>query len=47
MTTFTDTKVMTMYKILLAIALIAGYTYISNQDFEDQQLAHQWNSKKQ
>jgi hypothetical protein len=36
-----------MYKILLAIALIAGYAYISNQDFEDQQLAHQWNSKKQ
>lgn len=35
-----------MYKILLALALFTAYAIVSNQDFEDQQIAHaQWNSK--
>jgi len=41
MTTFTATGVMTMYrilKVLLVMALIAGYAYVSNQDYEDQQM---------
>ena len=46
MTTFTAIKVTTMYKILLAIVLIIGYAYVSNQDFEDQQRIYQWNLKQ-
>jgi len=35
-----------MHKILLALALFAAYAIVSNQDFEDQQIAHQqWNKK--
>ena len=33
-------------RVLFIFALIAGYAYISNQDYQDQQLASQWNLKK-
>ena len=36
-----------LYKIILSAVLIAGYSYVSNQDFEDQQLVNQWNQKQQ
>jgi len=36
-----------LIKILFTVALIAGYAYVSNQDFEDQQLVNQWNQKQQ
>ena len=32
-------------RVLFILALIAGYAYISNQDYQDQQLAKQWNKK--
>ena len=35
-----------IFKVLAIMALIAGYAYISNQDYEDQQLVKQWNLKR-
>ena len=42
MTTFMPTKAMTMIrtvKVLFVLALIAGYAYVSNQDYNDQIMA--------
>ena len=42
MTTFMIVRGRTMiriFKVLLVMASIAGYAYVSNQDFEDQQKA--------
>jgi hypothetical protein len=42
MTTFTLTKAMKMIRtiqVLFVLALIAGYAYVSNQDYNDQIMA--------
>jgi len=41
MTTFTATRVRTMYRILFALVLIVAYAYVSNQDYEDAMAAQE------